>query len=128
MGGCHGEGDCKHTAIFLTIKRTSTQHRSHGRHAPAAGHSGGIFKAASPETPNYHWRSTSLSIPLPEHHKRTRILRERLPPLYGSSRLHLQEHKCAHCQRKFLSTNVQHFEDLLCMDIHHTSHLWNCFF
>ena len=58
VGGCHGEGDCKHTAVFLTIKRTSTQHRSHRRHAPAAGHSGGIFKAASPETPNYHWRST----------------------------------------------------------------------
>ena len=62
------------------------------------------------------------------HHSRTRILRERLPPLYGSSRLHFQEHKRARCQRKFLSINVQHFEDLLCMDIHHTSHLWNCFF
>ena len=34
--------------VFLTIKRTSTHHRFHSRHALAAGHSGGIFTAASP--------------------------------------------------------------------------------
>ena len=38
----------KHTTVFLTIKKTSMHHRFHSRHALAAGHSGGIFTAASP--------------------------------------------------------------------------------
>ena len=41
-----------------------------------------------------------------ERSLRTRILGERLPPPWESSRSYLQEHKCARCQRKFLSINM----------------------
>ena len=62
MGGCHGAGDCKHTVVFLTIKRTSTQHRFHRRHAPAAGYSGGNLQGCISNGTSAHAGQNFLSI------------------------------------------------------------------